>query len=129
MFSNDEGETWTEPVQMPKSLTGDRHVGRYTPDGRLFITFRDQAKNSPTKGDWVALVGTYNDLIEGNEGQYRIRLMDNKVKGDCAYPGLEILPDGTIITTTYGHWIEDEEPYIVSVRLKLDEIDEKVKGK
>ena len=26
-------------------------------------------------------------------------------------------------TTTYGHWAEGEEPYIVSVRLKLSEID------
>jgi len=38
--------------------------------------------------------------------------------------GLEVvLPDGTIVTTTYGHWTQDEMPYIVSVRFKLDELD------
>ncbi len=45
------------------------------------------------------------------------------VFGDCAYPGLELLPDGTLVTTTYGHWSEGEPPYIVSVRLTLAEMD------
>lgn len=124
MFSNDEGKSWTEPVEMQGALTGDRHVGRYAPDGRLFITFRDQAAESPTKGDWVGWVGTYQDLVEGNEGAYRVRLMDNHKNADCAYPGLELLPDGTFVTTTYGHWTQGEEPYIVSVRFKLDELDQ-----
>ena len=57
MFSADEGATWTDPVELPRSLTGDRHVGRYGPDGRLLISFRDMAKGSPTRGDWVAWVG------------------------------------------------------------------------
>ena len=30
--------------------------------------------------------------------------MDNKDSWDCAYPGVEVLPDGTIVSTTYGHW-------------------------
>jgi hypothetical protein len=49
--------------------------------------------------------------------------MDNHKDGDCAYPGVEVLPDGTFVTTTYGHWIEGESPFIVSVRLKLSDID------
>jgi hypothetical protein len=53
--------------------------------------------------------------------------MDNHKQADCAYPGLEVLPDGTFIATTYGHWIEGEAPFIVSVRFKLKEIDAKVK--
>ncbi|WP_165065488.1 sialidase family protein [Paludisphaera rhizosphaerae] len=123
--SDDEGETWTKPRELPLSLTGDRHTARYAPDGRLFIAFRDMAKDSPTQGDWVAWVGTYDDIVQGRDGQYRIRLMDNHAKWDCAYPGVEVLPDGTIVTTTYGHWNPDEKvkPYIVSVRLKLGELD------
>jgi hypothetical protein len=54
--------------------------------------------------------------------------MDNHRGADCAYPPVEILPDGTIVTTTYGHWTKDEQPYIVSVRLKLDELDARVKA-
>ncbi len=122
-FSNDEGKTWTQPRELPAALTGDRHTGKYAPDGRFFISFRDTAHESPTKGDWVGWVGTYNDIVSGREGQYRIRIMDNKHRWDCAYPGVEILPDGTIVTTTYGHWEEGAEPYIVSVRFKLHEID------
>ena len=125
IFSDDEGATWSAPRELPASLTGDRHTGVHTPDGRLFISFRDTTRESPTKGDWVAWVGTYEDIVAGREGQYRVRLMDNHVRADCAYPGVVLLPDGTIVTTTYGHWTEGEEPYVVSVRLKLEEIDER----
>ncbi len=127
VFSNDEGQSWTKPIELPGSLTGDRHTGRYAPDGRLFISFRDTTHESPTRGDWVGWVGTYEDIVNGREGQYRVRLMDNHKQADCAYPGLEVLPDGTFIATTYGHWIEGEAPFIVSVRFKLKEIDAKVK--
>jgi hypothetical protein len=128
IFSNDEGRTWTKPVELPGALTGDRHTGKYAPDGRLFITFRDTTHQSPTKGDWVGWVGTYDDIVNGREGQYRVRLMDNHKDADCAYPGLELLPDGTFVTTTYGHWIEGEQPFIVCVRFKLEEIDAKARS-
>ncbi len=106
-----------------RALTGDRHTAVYGPDGRLFISFRDTTLDSPTKGDWVAWVGRYEDIVEGREGQYRVRLMDNHRGADCAYPGVLILPDGTIVTTTYGHWEAGKKPYIMTVRLTLDELD------
>jgi len=127
VFSDDEGDTWTDPKELPAALTGDRHVARYAPDGRLLITFRDTTRESPTKGDWVAWVGAWDDIVEGREGQYRVRLMDNTKGGDTAYPGLELLPDGTFVTTTYGHWDEGEEPYIVSVRFQIDELDRRAR--
>jgi len=127
IFTRDEGLTWTQPRELPGALTGDRHTAQYAPDGRLFISFRDMTLESPTKGDWVAWVGRYEDIVKGSEGQYRVRLMDNTKGTDCAYPGVEVLPDGTIVTTTYGHWTEGEPPYIVSVRLKLEELDAKAK--
>ncbi len=123
MFSDDEAKTWSKPRELPGSLTGDRHTARYAPDGRLFVSFRDTTHESPTKGDWVGWVGTFDDIVKGREGQYRVRLMDNRHKWDCAYPGVEVLPDGTFITTTYGHWVKDEPPYIVSVRFTLEELD------
>ncbi|MGE5198741.1 MAG: sialidase family protein [Rhodospirillaceae bacterium] len=123
IFSSDEGRTWTAPREVPGALTGDRHVAKYARDGRLFITFRDMALESATRGDWVAWVGTYDDIVKGREGQYRVRLMDNKNEWDCAYPGLELLPDGTFVTTTYGHWEAGAEPYIVSVRVTMAELD------
>ncbi|MEM8485770.1 MAG: sialidase family protein [Bacteroidota bacterium] len=149
MFSNDEGKTWTTPRQLPNALTGDRHQALYLPDGRLFISFRDNAPGvsrfrqlksqcpdcdenilyeqagpvSPTAGDWVGWVGTYEDLVSGNEGQYRVRLKDNHRGSDCAYPALELLPDGTVVATTYGHWTPDEAPYILSVRFTAEELD------
>jgi hypothetical protein len=123
IFSEDEGATWSRPRQLPAALTGDRHTGRYAPDGRLFISFRDTTRKSETQGDWVGWVGTFEDIVRGREGQYRVRLMDNRHKWDCAYPGVEVLPDGTFVTTTYGHWIDGEKPFIVSVRFTLEELD------
>jgi len=123
VLSTDEGESWGEPLELQRALTGDRHVARYAPDGRLVVSFRDTARESPTQGDWLLWVGRWEDVAERKPGSFRVRLMDNHHKWDCAYPGLELLPDGTFVATTYGHWTEGEQPYIVSVRFKLEELD------
>ena len=57
-----------------------------------------------------------------------VRLLDNKKGYDTTYPGVEILPDGTFVVTTYGHWTKGEQPYIMSTRLKLKELDEKAES-
>jgi hypothetical protein len=127
IFSNDEGRTWTAPRELPASLTGDRHVAKYGPDGRLFISFRDTTHVSPTRGDWVGWVGSYEDIVGGTQGQYRVRIMHNTKGADCTYPGVELLPDGTFVTTTYGHWTRGEPAYVMSVRFKLEELDAKLR--
>lgn len=130
IFSDDEGQTWSDPRPVPDSLVGDRHTGKYGPDGRLFISFRGiSPKGRPRsfEGDWVGWVGTHEDLAEGNPGQYYVRLKDNTKGADCAYPGVEVLPDGTFVTTTYGHWDKGESPYLLSVRFTLDELDERAR--
>lgn len=157
IFSRDEGQTWTRPKPLSNELTGDRHVIKYAPDGRLLVVFRDRSPRiyheklveissernetnysvvaadtglgSPTEGDWVAWVGNYEDLHKRGKGQYRIRIKDNTKGWDTTYPGLELLPDGTFVTTTYGHWKKGESPYILSVRFKLEEVDNLVKQK
>jgi hypothetical protein len=131
IFSNDEGKIWTRPREVPGSLSGDRHVASYGLDGRLFISFRDappKGQSSPTAGDWVGWVGTYQDLAEGREGQYRVRFKDNHHGWDCAYTGVELLPDGTFVVTTYGHWTPKEPPYILSVRFTLAKLDQLAKN-
>ncbi len=128
ILSDDEGKTWTRPRELPPSLTGDRHTAKYVPDGRLFISFRDTGKDSPTAGDWVGWVGRYDDLTSGLPGQYRVRLGDNQHAWDCAYPGVEVLPDGTVVTTTYGHWDAGQPPYVVSVRFTLGELDARLES-
>ncbi len=129
IFSKDEGRTWSDPRELPLALTGDRHTGKYAPDGRLFISFRcrspkQSAADRPYEGDWVGWVGTWDDLVNGRDGQYFVRLKDNTKSYDTTYPGVEVLQDGTFVTTTYGHWSEGEEPYILSVRFKLEELDQ-----
>lgn len=125
MFSRDEGATWSAPAPLGAALTGDRHTARYAADGRLVVVFRDMglAADIPTKGDFVAWVGRYDDLHHAGAGQYHVRLLDNQDSWDCGYPGLEVLPDGNLVATTYGHWQKGEPPYIVSVRFSLAELD------
>ena len=134
IFSDDEGKTWSQPRELPLALTGDRHTGKYTPDGRLFISFRtispkQKQADRPFEKSWGGWVGTYDDLVKGTEGQYVVRLKKNYPSEggwdyDTAYPGVEVLPDGTIVTTTYGHWEAGKKPYIVSVRFTLDQLEE-----
>ncbi|HYW81447.1 MAG TPA: sialidase family protein [Thermoguttaceae bacterium] len=128
IFSDDEGKTWTQPRELPLTLTGDRHTGKYGPDGRLFISFRcrspkEKAADRPFEGDWIGWVGTYDDIVNGRPGQYTVRLKDNTYSYDTTYPGVEVLPDGTFVVTTYGHWDKGEQPYILSVRFTLEELD------
>jgi len=125
IFSENEGKTWSEPRELPGSLTGDRHTAVYTDDGRLFISFRDTTHESSTKGDWVAWVGSWDDIVKGREGQYRIRLLDNHVRGDCAYPAVLKQKDGTIVTITYGHWTPGESPWIACRRMTMDDLDQR----
>ena len=121
MFSRDEGATWTEAVDAPWGLTGDRHHGIRLPDGRLVIVFRNASPGAKDRG-FIAWIGTYDDIRQGRPGQYRVSLL-NTFK-DGFYPGIHLLPDGTIVATTYANYREDDVGCsIVSIRFTIDEID------
>jgi hypothetical protein len=138
--SDDEGRTWSLAKELPAALTGDRHTPCYAPDGRLVVVMRDVAAESPTRGSFVAWVGHYDDIVQGREGQYRVKLLHQyelekwpapyawlqgaPCKADCGYAGLNLLPDGTFVATTYVKYAPGPEMNsIVSVRFTLDEID------
>ena len=124
MASDDEGGTWSDLTPTSWGLTGDRHVPRYSDDGRLVVAFRDTAPKSPTHGHFLAWVGAYEDAVLGRPGQYRIKLLHSHAGSDCGYPGLEFLPDGTLVATTYVKYRPGPEKHsVVSVRFKLPEID------
>ena len=138
IFSDDEGDTWSEPKELPITLTGDRHTGKYAPDGRLFLSFRGITPGNksvrgsseiegpmPNAGDWAGWIGRYEDIVNGTPGQYALRIMDNHKGHDTTYPGVEILPGGTFVTVTYGHWTAHESPYIMAVRFTLEDLDRK----
>ena len=121
MISNNEGKTWSEPFQATGSVTMDRHQAKYAPDGRLVIVGRDTAEESPTKNHFVAWIGTYEDLVKGREGQYRVKLLHTYTSTE--YPGLELLPDGTFVATNSVVYRPDENYSVVSTRFKLEELD------
>jgi hypothetical protein len=126
IVSDDESQTWSEPKFLQGALTGDRHQARYAPDGRLVVVFRDMAAASPTRGHFVGWVGTYEDIRRQREGQYRLKLLHNYAGTDCGYAGLELLPDGTLVATTYvKYWPDRRKHSVVSTRFTLEEIDER----
>ncbi len=128
MFSTDEGKTWSKPVDTPWGLTGDRHMGVYAPDGRLVVSFRDKAIGSSTYNHFVAWVGTYEDIRKNRPGQYRIKLLHSNAGGDCGYPGMDLLPDGTIAETTYIKYAPGKKRHsVVSTRFKLKDLDKMAK--
>ena len=151
-FSRDEGKTWSEPVHAPSALNGERHKADYLKDGRLFITFRsierapEKLKLYSDNGDWysegwIAWIGSYDDLKNGTEGDYRIKIAHTyldgqtepeiKANADTAYCGNVVLPDGTAVTSSYGRFGEknpdgSDKTYIISKRINPRDTDELV---
>ena len=126
MFSSDEGGMWSTPKDTPWGLSGDRHMGVQLPDGRWIFAFRDQAPLSQTKGHFVAWVGAYEDIKDSRPGQYRVKLLHSHASrvGDCGYPGVELLPDGTLVITTYIKYQPGPEKHsVVSLRVNAGELD------
>lgn len=122
--SEDEGRTWSAVKTLPPGLHGDRHKARYTPDGRLVVVFRDMGADSPTRNHFVAWVGRYEDIQSGKDGQYKVKLLHSHSRSDCGYPGLELLPDDTLVATTYVKYRQGpEKNSVVSTRFKLAETD------
>lgn len=124
MTSDDEGRSWSEHRALPPGLHGDRHKHVYLPDGRLVVVFRDMGRESPTRTHFVAWVGRYEDILSGRDGEYKIKLLHSHKGSDCGYPGLELLPDGTLVATTYLKYRPGpEQNSVVSARFRISETD------
>ncbi|MDI1314556.1 FAD-dependent oxidoreductase [Prosthecobacter sp.] len=127
--SDDEGKSWSAVKALPPGLHGDRHKAVYAPDGRLVVCFRDTGAKSPTKNHFVAWVGRYEDIVSGRDGEYKIKLLHSYKGGDCGYPGLELLPDATLVATTYVKYRPGEEQNsVVSTRFTLAATDQAQKS-
>ena len=155
IYSDDEGQTWSEPVELPGSLAGERHKAQYDPiSGKLVITFREiqydrNGDGSITSGDWYCgdwglWVGTYEQLMNLDDGEYCVTIDEdftqNTYSGDTGYAGFVVLDDGTFVMNSYGHWDEDfsrswtggvttDLCYIRQARFKLAELEDVLAGK
>lgn len=142
-FSTDEGVNWSKPREVPGSLNGERHKATYDPiSDRLVISFREIIldyncdgvieEDDWMAGNWIAWVGTYEDLLDGKEGAYRILLgkdyTPSRKSGDCGYAGNVAMSNGTFFLNSYGYFDGSEvnklgiqaKPYIMGVHFKLD---------
>ncbi|MDX9868647.1 MAG: sialidase family protein [Kiritimatiellia bacterium] len=114
-FSRDEGKTWTAPEDASWGITGHRHHGVQLKDGRWAVAFRDTAPKSPTRGHFVAWVGTYGEIKNKQSGK-RIKLLRSFAGMDCGYAALVLFPDETILATTYiKYWNDNRKQSVVGV--------------
>ena len=152
-YSDDEGDSWSRPAELPGSLIGARHKAMYDPTDptgqRLIVTFRQfycdvdgdnqfGGKSDCWAGTWLAWVGTYDDIMNQDDGQYRIVLVGGAKWGDTGYAGIVVKKDGTFIMDSYGHWdkaYSESQPnynifedlcYIKQAKFKLSALDAQV---
>jgi hypothetical protein len=122
VFSRDEGQTWTTPEESSWGLTGHRHHGVQLKDGRWVIAFRDTAPSSPSRNHFVAWTGTYDDLKARRPGR-RVKLLHSFAGGDCGYAALTLLPDATVLATTYiKYWNDPRKHSVVGVFIKPEDL-------
>lgn len=123
MTSDDEGRTWSSPKLLPQTLVGDRHKARYVADGRLVICFRDKSRDFGTMNHFVCWIGRYDEIpLKG--GGKRVKLLHSHAGADCGYPGVELLPDDTVVATTYIKLEPGKKKHsVVSVRFNVNEFD------
>lgn len=73
--------------------------------------FRDEV------GDLTLWVGTYGDIKKRRSGTC-YKLLKSYAKWDASYPGISVLPDGTILVVTYVKYRpEDPNHSVVATRL------------
>ncbi|EDM26389.1 prabable sialidase [Lentisphaera araneosa HTCC2155] len=117
IFSKDEGKSWSPMEESSWGLTGHRHHGVQLEDGRWIIAFRDRAPHSPSMNNFVAWIGTYDDIKNKLPGK-RIKLLHSFQHSDCGYASLSLLPDKGIFAVTYIKYKPDRDKHsIVGVRL------------
>ncbi|MDR1141952.1 MAG: exo-alpha-sialidase, partial [Planctomycetaceae bacterium] len=64
--------------------------------------------------------GTYDDIKQNKSGQFHVKLLHSNVGFDCGYPGIQVLPDGTIFALTYIKYKPGNDKHsVVGVRFKL----------
>ena len=90
-------------------------------------SFCDTTLESPTKGHWVGWGGTYDDIVRGRRRPVSCPFHGQQGPVGLRQPGVERLQDDTFVATIYGHWVEGEQPFILSVRLKLAELDARLR--
>ena len=134
--SYDEGETWTEPRELPYLLCGDRHKAAYDEkSGKVILSFRQylpvkkgllSLKRGLSDG-WVAWVGTFDDLIsmatdpQNTRYGQKLYLLGRNYGAwyDCGYNGI-VVKDGKALLVSYGTFDKAvKNPFIAAIEIDL----------
>ena len=135
--SEDDGETWSYPTQLPSLFNGDRHqIAIYKDD--IYVVFRDISLSvnanyiSQTYGDIMLWKGTVKDIERKQKGDYIVRLIDNSPSGNHLlnnadinkYGYITMLPINKkeILFVGQGKWETARPAYIRSFILNTDKM-------
>ena len=111
-ISDDGGKTWSSSFELPASLSGQGHVGTYLSNGLLLIGFVDTHESSPTRGDFVAWVGTFENIAQQQEGKFTCKRV---VRNDgLIYHLMQCIKNGGL----------DEDDVITLFREALQELED-----
>ena len=134
-FSEDEGETWSEPRELPQALSGERLKAEWVKDNKgndkLFVTFRSIERSGDKVGafapgstwmseGYVAWLGGWDDLVNGTEGDFRVKIAhtyldgqeteSRSANGDTGYCGNVVLAGNKVATCSYGRFSPTSDP-------------------
>lgn len=123
-YSDDEGQSFSRPEELPASLAGDRHK-TIPHEGKLYSTFRRILLDIDEDGkvsegdvkatDWVLWIGTIDDVLENRAGEKLITLKRDYtpfgIGGDTGYAGIDIMGN-RLLTVSYGHFDKDDCEYL-----------------
>ena len=129
-FSNDNGQSWSYPEELPSFIRGDR-FGIVRHKRHLLLSYRDLCRTladgtpNPTFGDIVLWEGNRNELLSDDRPGTKVRIADNYPTdepvdyedlkySDCGY--ISLLPSGhnTVNIIAYGRWEADALPFVRS---------------
>ncbi|HSG81937.1 MAG TPA: sialidase family protein [Gemmatimonadota bacterium] len=125
--STDGGLTWSEPWVVTEHPDADLcEPGLVvSPDGsRIALLLRE---NSRTHESFVVFLDDDGETWSAPRELPSSPINDRHTARYAPDGRLVVTfrSDGTLVTTTYGHWTRGEEPYVVSVRFRLEELDER----
>lgn len=115
-FSEDEGKTWSDPVQASDIIAGTEHSVGVLADGRIVIAF---SKGGQLRG-WV---GPYKALRARAKEGFEAKLIHN-YGGGAGSPNLHVRKDGEIVVVAFSQFdLHRPMPGIIAMRFMADEIE------
>ncbi|AWX42674.1 Uncharacterised protein [Metamycoplasma cloacale] len=150
-ISNDYGETYSEPKELPNHITGDRHKVFFDKNNRILILYRkidyySNAFNIKSRsylyshGPMMFIANNIDDIINDNHSGYLVKLghtysnetgnIEYQANPDTGYFGGYINNQNKLVALTYGRFKSNDRnnTCIVAFNIDLNNLIEDIKN-